>query len=99
MISVDIPLTDPFLHIVTWQLKDRNGRAKRDGCCYVTANKHVSLAMDTHSAREEVLEIVFSMPSVPRLYSERGCYIRTMNAIKSLVVILKGLVPRRTDWR
>jgi hypothetical protein len=33
-------------------------------------DKHVSLATDTHSTMEEVLEMAFSMLSVSRLYSE-----------------------------
>jgi hypothetical protein len=48
---------------VIWQLKDRNIGARRDG-------RYVSFATDTHAKTEELLEAVFSMRSLPRLYSE-----------------------------
>jgi hypothetical protein len=39
----------PKIHIiiVTWQLKNWNNAARRDGCCYVMADKHISLAVNT----------------------------------------------------
>jgi hypothetical protein len=33
--------------------------------------KHASKVMNTHATIEELLEVVFSVPSVPRLYSEK----------------------------
>jgi hypothetical protein len=49
--------------------EERNCGARRDGRCYVTADKHVSVTTDTH-ATIELLGAVFFMRSVPRLYSE-----------------------------
>jgi hypothetical protein len=34
--------TTEFVYIVTWQLKDQNSGTRRDGICYLTADKHVS---------------------------------------------------------
>jgi hypothetical protein len=34
------------------------------------SSRHVIAATDTHAAIEELLEAVFSVPSVPRLYNE-----------------------------
>jgi hypothetical protein len=49
----------------TWQTKDWNSGARRDGRFQLIADKHVSLATDTPATIEELLEAVFTMQSFP----------------------------------
>jgi hypothetical protein len=55
---------------VIWQLNDWNIGARRDSHCVVMANKHVSLAMNNHVKIGELLEALFYVFSVLRIYSD-----------------------------
>jgi hypothetical protein len=49
---------------------------------------HVKAAADTHTTIEELLEAVFSMRSVPRLYNE--CQLQLEKSLETTVKIVGG---------
>jgi hypothetical protein len=57
-----------FIEYCDMTPESRDSGARKDGCCYVVADTHVSLATDTHATTEELLKAVFSMWLVLRLY-------------------------------
>jgi hypothetical protein len=50
--------------------KSRNSRPRKTSTARQRHSKHVSAVMCNHAKTEELLEAVFSMRSVPRLYKE-----------------------------
>jgi hypothetical protein len=55
---------------VTWHLKGRNDRARRNFPLLGNGSETRIAAMDTYATIEELLEVVFSMQSVARTYNE-----------------------------
>jgi hypothetical protein len=58
-----------FYDIVTWQLKGHNCGARRRSLLLGNGSM-CTVALCTHMAMEELLETVFSMQPVLRLYNE-----------------------------
>jgi hypothetical protein len=56
--------------IVAWHLKGGIVEPEETTVARQRLDKHVSTAMDMHAKLEELLETVFSMQSVPMLYSK-----------------------------
>jgi hypothetical protein len=58
-----------WMNIVTWQRKVRVGDSEKTSIARQWHSKHVSTVTNNH-ATEELLVVVFSIGSVPRLYKE-----------------------------
>jgi hypothetical protein len=58
------------INIVTWHLKGGIVEPEQMAAVRLCLSKHMSAAMDMPATIEELLEAVFSMQSMPRLYSE-----------------------------
>jgi hypothetical protein len=79
----------------------------------VAREEHCGHIVSPRTKEHTIMEETFSVRFVPGLYKEdlplllcsreRGCYARTMTVRvqlkKSLVVILKELGAKRTDWQ
>jgi hypothetical protein len=57
------------IHIVTCPLKSRVAEPEETPVARVRLGKYASAVTDTHPTKEELLEAVFSMRSVQRLYT------------------------------
>jgi hypothetical protein len=59
----------PDCSTVTLHLKGRIMELEETAVARQLLYRHMSMAMDTHTTMEALLEAVFSMQSVPRLYT------------------------------
>jgi hypothetical protein len=50
--------------------KSQSRGMNENSCCYAKDGQHVSTAMNQHTTIEEMLEVVFFMLSMLRLYNE-----------------------------
>jgi hypothetical protein len=63
-------LVNKGLYIVAYLLKARIVESEETAVARKLHGKHISSVTNTHATIEELLEAVFSLRSVPRLYKE-----------------------------
>jgi hypothetical protein len=65
---ISCEIRDEFVYIVTWRMKAGIAHSEKTSITKQRHGKHVSAVTNNHATKEELLEAVVSIRSVPRLY-------------------------------